>query len=320
MNGRPIRIATRASRLALWQAHHVAALLKPWSPSRPIDIVHVETAGDRETNEPLKQFGGQGLFTKEIQKAILNEDAEMAVHSLKDLPTEYVPGLTLAAIPVRGESTDCLVLAAESDPAETAEGETPIDHLPPQARIGTGSPRRRAQLLHHRDDFTLLEIRGNVETRISKLDQSQCDAIVLAEAGLKRLGLEARINQRLNPPLMFPAPGQGALGIECRTDDEEMLSLLKHLDDPDTSAAVHAERAVLSRLRAGCRAPLGVATHADVGQLSLEAVVLSHDGRERLVASRRGPLSDPASLGNELADELLRQGAARLIDEARHEA
>jgi len=319
VNQRPIRIATRASRLALWQAHHVAALLKPWASSRPINMVHVKTAGDLEVNEPLKQFGGQGLFTKDVQKAILNKDADLAVHSLKDLPTENVPGLTLAAVPVRGESTDCLVLSVKSDLAETAKGETPLDHLPPQARIGTGSPRRGAQLLYYRSDFALLEIRGNVETRIRKLDQAECDAIVLAEAGLRRLGLEARISQRLDPPLMFPAPGQGALGIECRTDDQETLSLLHHLDDPATSAAVHAERAVLSRLRAGCRAPLGVATYAEGGQLSLEAVVLSHDGRERLIALRRGPLSDPDSLGNELADELLRQGAAKLIDEARHE-
>jgi len=317
VSGKPIRIATRASRLALWQAHHVAQLLKDSGTERPVEIVHISTAGDRDRSEPLSKLGGQGVFTREVQRALLDGRADVAVHSLKDLPTEHEPGLTLASVPKRSSPFDALVWPASAQIDAIEDQHQAIDLLPNGARIGTGSPRRAAQLLNHRSDFEICEVRGNVETRLAKLDEGQYDALVLACAGLSRLGLEERVGVVLSPPLMYPAAGQGALGIECRADDQETVALLAAIDDRSAQCAARAERRVLSALRAGCHAPLGTSTSIDGSELTLEAVVLSQDGRERLTARSTGACDDPESIGDNVAAELRSQGADRLVEQAR---
>lgn len=302
-----IRIATRASRLALWQANHVAELLRRAAPGCEVELVHVSTVGDRDRVEPLHHFGGVGVFTREVQRAVLDGRADLAVHSLKDLPTEPVDGLVLAAVPERAVVFDALILPVG---AGAAGG---LDALPQSSRVGTGSLRRQAQLLHHRPDLQMLEIRGNVETRLRKLDEGEYDAIVLAVAGLSRLELGDRISFELRPPLLYPAVGQGALGIECRTDDRELQRLLESITDRRAHAAATAERAVLAEMRAGCHAPLGAVSGGDGERLTLDAVVLSRDGRDRMAASAEGMLADPVELGRRVAEELLRQGAGRFV-------
>lgn len=304
---RSIRIATRASRLALWQAEHVSALLKVAAPDATVEIVHVSTLGDRDLTEPLRTLGAFGVFTREVQKVVLDNHADIAVHSLKDLPTDEVDGLCLAAVPGRGPMFDTLVLPA-SAPAGAG-----WDSLPERARIGTGSPRRQAQLRHLRPDVELLEVRGNVETRLRKLDAGEYDALILAVAGLERLGLGNRITQPLTPPIMFPAVGQGALGLECRADDSWLREILSRIDDPTTRAAVTAERSLLAELRAGCHAPLGVSSTATAAELRLEAVVLSPDGVSRITAHATNPLNDAAALGRTVANALRQQGADSMI-------
>lgn len=306
----PLRIATRASRLALWQANHVAGLLRQISPETTVEIVHIATVGDRDQTERLSAFGGLGVFTREVQKAVLDGAAQIAVHSLKDLPTEPTPELALAGVPERETTADSLVLPT------TANGAADLATLPEGARLGTGSLRRRAQLLHFRSDLQMLDVRGNVETRLKKLDAGEYDGLILAVAGLKRLGLEGRVSQELSPPLMYPAAGQGALGIECRSDDIETAALLAQVDDPLTRSRVTAERALLSALRAGCHAPVGAFTRCEGNELVLEAVVYSPDGKERIFASGRDLMANSADMGRDVAERLLAKGANRLIASA----
>lgn len=310
MSALPLRIATRGSRLALWQAQFVADRLQAATGCH-VDLVQVSTTGDQRAEEPLTKLGPFGVFTREIQRAVLDGRADVAVHSLKDLPTEPTEGLILASVPQRGPSFDVLVLPDSSPPIDSLEG------LPQDARIGTGSPRRRAQLLHHRPDLQMLDVRGNVETRLRKLDEGAYEALVLAEAGLRRLNLQNRISFELRPPLYYPAVGQGALGLECRATDESTATALRQITDPPTEAAVTAERRILAELRAGCHAPLGVtARHADQ-QLHLEAVVLSVDGRQRLFAAAAGHPDDAEQLGIRLAADLRGQGADDLVAQSR---
>ncbi|MDC0262290.1 hydroxymethylbilane synthase [Planctomycetaceae bacterium] len=306
MNVVPLRIATRASRLALWQANHVAALLREALPEMEVELVEISTQGDRDRTEPLRQFGGLGVFTSEVQAALLDGRADIAVHSLKDLPTAAHEKLSLAAVPQRESVYDALVFG------ENCEFQT-LEDLPEGAKVGTGSPRRQAQLLHVRPDLELAEIRGNVETRLRKVDEGEYDAIVLAEAGLKRLELENRISLRLSPPQMFPAVSQGALGLECRADDERSLTALGFLNDPTSHLCVLAERALLSTLRAGCHAPLGAFSAVKRDELSLSGVVLSLDGSQRIDAEITGELSMGSTLGERLAELLKEQGAAALL-------
>lgn len=309
----PIRIATRASRLALWQAEHVAQLLRRAAPGAVVQIVHVSTAGDRDQSEPLRNLGAFGVFTREVQKAVLDGQADLTVHSLKDLPTEPVEGLLLAGVPQRGPTADACVLP------QAASSSTGWKSLPVGARVGTGSLRRQAQLRHLRPDLQLLEIRGNVETRLRKLDAGEYDALVLAAAGLERLGYGGRITERLQPPQMYPAVGQGALGLECRSDDRELHALLAAISDTATRREVDAERALLAALRAGCQAPLGGWARGDGAELTLEGVVLSPDGQTRLVATATGPSDDPLRLGREVAERLQSLGAADVIAAAREQ-
>ena len=304
-----IRIATRASRLALWQANHVADLLRRAAPGCEVELVHVSTIGDRDRIEPLHEFGGVGIFTREVQRAVLDGRADLAVHSLKDLPTEPIEGLTLAAVPERAAVFDALILPAG---AAAAGG---LDSLPQGARVGTGSLRRQAQLLHHRPDLRMREIRGNVETRLRKLDDGEYDAIVLAVAGLTRLELGDRISFELRPPLLYPAVGQGALGVECRIGDGELRRVLESITDRRAHAAATAERTVLAEMRAGCHAPLGAISGGEADHLTLEADVLSRDGSERMAAFAEGLLADPVELGRRVAENLLRQGAGRFVSD-----
>lgn len=310
MSGSPIRIATRASQLALWQANHVADRLRSADPDVQVELVHVSTQGDRDQSGPLVEFGGIGVFTREVQRTVLEGRAEITVHSLKDLPTVPVEGLTLAGIPERAPHFDALVLPASADEI------TSLDQLSPKARIGTGSLRRRAQLLHRLPQLQMHEVRGNVDTRLRKLDDGGYDAIVLAEAGLRRLGLEDRISLILQPPVLFPAVGQGALGLECRSDDSDTIARLAQLTDAPTKTAVLAERALLAELRAGCHAPVGVSTEVSDARITLEAVVLSPDGQERIAVTVSGESDSPGAVGIEAAGELRQLGAQRLMDAA----
>lgn len=303
-----LRLGTRASALARWQAEWVAVELR--TRGTAVDLIPITTQGDIRSG-PLGEIGGQGLFTKELQRALLDRRIDLAVHSLKDLPTEPVAGLALAAVPARESVHDVLVTHSARHFAE----------LPVGARIGTGSPRRRAQLLHARSDLEMLDIRGNVDTRLRKLEQGDYEAIVLAEAGLKRLGFHDRITQVLPTSLMLPAVGQGALGIEVRSDDEETRATLAPLDAPPTHLAVLAERALLAALRGGCLAPVGAWGRFEGTVLRLDAVVLSADGKRRLVASAETPGSPTPEaaidLGTRLSHELIDQGASELIASAR---
>jgi hydroxymethylbilane synthase len=299
-----LRLGTRGSPLARWQAEWVAARLTELGIE--IEMVHISTQGDVKTG-PLGQIGGQGLFTKEIQRALLDRQIDLAVHSLKDLPTAPAVGLSLAAVPPRESNADVLVSSVADS----------LENLPHGARVGTGSLRRKSQLLHVRPDLTILEIRGNVDTRLRKLDAGEYDAVVLAEAGLKRLGFEERIRFVFPGSVMLPAVGQGALGIETRGDDDVTQSLVRALDDAATHAAVRAERSMLSALRGGCLAPVGAWGRVEGSVLALDGVVLSGDGQRRISGVAAGRPEDALDVGQQVAEELLVQGAADLIAASR---
>ena len=302
---RVLRIASRASQLALWQARYVADLIRTAEPSVTVQIVEISTTGDRDRVSALSQMGGQGVFTREVQAAVLDGRADLAVHSLKDLPTVPTEGLHLAGIPERAARFDALVLPHSKVGS--------LEDLPPGAKVGTGSLRRQAQLLHRRPDLRLEEVRGNVETRLRKVDDGEYDAILLAEAGLRRLGLAGRISAVLAPPLVYPAVGQAALGLECRVNDDFTSEILGRLTDRATRNEVLAERACLRELKAGCHAPVGVLTHAEGDRLTLEGVVLSRDGQERISAQATSTADTAEALGRCVAQLLMAQGALRLM-------
>ncbi len=302
-----IRIATRKSALALWQANYLADRLRNL-PARPaVELVPIVTIGDTNQTDALRQFGGTGVFTREVQKAVLDERADLAVHSLKDLPTQSSDGLILAAVPEREQRCDALLLPQSKDAIKS------LDDLPKGAKIGTGSPRRQAQLLHLRPDLELTEIRGNVDTRIRKLDEGQYDAIILAEAGLRRLGLADRISLLLTPPTVYPAVSQGALGIECRDSDDATRALLQQIICGTTHAEVLAERSLLRTLRAGCHAPLGAWAQVNGDQMTLTGVLLSLDGSTRIEQTASGPASNAEQVGIHVAELLLANGAESLL-------
>lgn len=301
---RSVRLGTRSSALARWQADWVAARLEQFGVA--VTMVPITTQGDA-SSKSLGVIGGQGVFTKEIQRSLLNGEIDLAVHSLKDLPTEKVDGLTLAAVPARESTRDVLVSTAADS----------IDALPTGARVGTGSMRRKAQLLHIRGDLEITDIRGNVDTRLRKLDEGQYDAIVLAEAGLRRLGLENRVAQVIPLSIMLPAIGQGALGIEARAGDEETLAAIAPLNHTETRNAVVAERAMLMSLRAGCLAPVGAWGRIEADQLALDGVVLTSDGSRRIAAAGSGSPDRAEAIGAEVAKRLLDEGAADLMASCR---
>jgi hydroxymethylbilane synthase len=299
----PLRLGTRGSTLALWQANFVADRLRPVAGPRPVELVLIETHGDRDQATALAAMGGFGVFTKAIQAALLDGRADVAVHSLKDLPTIPAAGLELAAVPPRGPAGDAFV----------SRKCRRFDDLPDGAVVGTSSLRRRAQLLNRRPDLRLIDLRGNVETRLRKLDEQHLDAIILAEAGLVRLGLADRVTEILDPSWMLPAVGQGAIGLECRADDAETRHLVEALNDPETWQRVQAERAMLYALGGGCLVPIGSTSKVLDGVITVRGAVLSPDGRRRVVATHTGPADTPLAVGQELAVMLLAEGAAEIL-------
>jgi hydroxymethylbilane synthase len=298
-----LRIGTRGSPLALWQAHHVSDLLRAAEPGVQIELVEIQTIGDQVRDVPLTQLGGDGAFTKAIQQALLDNRVDLAVHSLKDLPTFTVEGLMLAAVPQRGPSGDALVSLKYHSFTE----------LPAGATVATSSVRRKAQLLYRRPDLKLVDIRGNVDTRLRKLAEQNLDATILAQAGLVRLGLADRITEILDPTWMLAAVGQGALGLECRIADAVTRRIVERLNDVPTRASVLAERAMLRGLGGGCQVPIGARTQLAGDALTLHGVVLPVDGRLRIEASIAGPLDQAESLGTALAADLRARGAEALL-------
>jgi len=299
----PLRLGTRGSQLALWQANHVAERLRPVVDPRRVEIVVIETHGDLVQDRPIAAMGGFGVFTKSIQDALLDNRVDVAVHSLKDLPTIPVPALAVTAVPPRGPAGDAFVSLKYPRFAD----------LPNGATLGTSSLRRKAQLLNRRRDLHIVDLRGNVETRLRKLKEQDLDAIVLAEAGLLRLGLDEQITEILDPGWMLPAVGQGAIGLECRADDATTRHLVEALNDPATWAAVQAERAMLWGLGGGCLVPIGALSTVEGRWLTLRGAVLTPDGTRKVVDTHRGPTDQPLNVGSELAARLLTAGARELL-------
>ena len=302
-----LRIGTRASALAQWQAQWVAEQLR--SMGVQPELVLVSTSGDRQ-QDSIGTIGITGVFTKEIQRALLDGRIDLTVHSLKDLPTDETPGLTLAAVPRRASVWDTLVCRQHAS----------LDELPRGAIVGTGSLRRRAQLLHVRPDLRMAGLRGNVDTRLRKLREGQLDAIVLAQAGLERLGFATQITQILPATILLPAVGQGALGLEIRDDDEVTREVVGRLDDAVSRVAVTAERAMLAALRGGCLAPVGAWGRIEGERLTLTGRVLSNDGREKLEATHSASPAEALVLGRRVAEELIACGAGELISSSRGSA
>lgn len=300
---RTLRIATRKSPLALWQARHVAALLQQKHGLRS-ELVELSTEGDRFLSAPLSKVGGKGLFVKEIEAAVMDGRADLAVHSLKDMTSEMPPELMLACIPEREDPRDAFV---------GRKGKTLYD-LPQGAKVGTSSLRRTCQILEKRPDIQIVSLRGNVQTRLRKIEENDLHGAVLALAGLRRLELEQHVTEVLDPELSLPAVGQGALAIQCRSDDAELRGWLSALEDRTTRIAVTAERAFLARLEGGCSVPL--AAHATVtdGQVKIVGLVGSPDGTQVVRAERSGPEAEAHALGNALAEALLSQGARDILD------
>jgi hydroxymethylbilane synthase len=302
---RPLRIGTRASALALWQARHVASLIGALPGAPPVELVPITTTGDVRVDVPLWAVRGRAFFTKEIDRALLEDRIDVAVHSLKDLPTAMEPGLALAAVLEREDPRDAIV----------SRSGAPLTQLPQGARIGTSSLRRRAFLARAVPGLLLLELRGNVPTRLERLERGDYDAIVLAAAGLKRLGLEQRITQHLPAEEFPPAVSQGAIGVCTRADDELARTWLQPLDDLPTRLATTAERALLQRIEGGCQVPLGALAIAAGRDIRLHAAVCALDGSRLLSAGGNAEATVPAAaaLGVRLATELIANGAGGLI-------
>jgi len=305
-------MGTRASLLARTQSGHVAAALTK-ATGRAVEVVLVRTEGDQLSTEGRIPSAGDsvGVFVRALDDALRRNEIDFAVHSLKDVPTEYAEDLLLAAVPVRADVRDALVVASRHEAAA-------VRSLPRGARVATASPRRVAQLLRLRPDLTTVTMAGNVDTRLRRLEEGRADALVLACAGLDRLSLGERITQRIPLDDLLSAPAQGALGISCRKGDADAAAALGTLDDPATNAAAAAERSLLNALRAGCRAPVAaLATAGEGGALVLRARVLALDGTEMLEDEAAGSVADPPGLGRLLAERLLSRGAERLVTEAR---
>lgn len=297
-------IATRGSALALWQAEHVKACLQEIDPGLDISFNVIKTQGDVLRDAPLAQIGGKGVFVKEIEEALLEGRADLAVHSIKDVPMNLPDGLIIGCVPKREAASDCFLSATYPS----------LDRLPQGASVGTSSLRRQAQLLAMRPDLNITPMRGNVDTRLKKLEGGDCDAILLATAGLFRLELHARYMQPLDEDKFVPAVGQGALGIECQEDNYNVLALLANLEDRDTRVCVQAERAFLRTLDGGCQVPIaGHARMLDEENLILEGLIAEADGSAILRSQIQGDAIDAAKIGENLARELLNNGGARIL-------
>ncbi len=304
MSKNQLRIATRKSPLAMWQAEHVAARLLGAHPGLEIELVTFTTQGDKILDTPLAKIGGKGLFVKELERAMLDGDADIAVHSMKDVPVDLPKGLYLPVILQREDPRDAFVSNNYKD----------FNDLPLGARLGTSSLRRQCQLKEARPDLEILDLRGNVNTRLAKLDAGNYDAIILACAGLKRLGFDDRIRASMSPETSLPAIGQGAIGIECRNDDANTNNLIAVLDDAETHICVDAERAMNARLGGGCQVPIAGFAELKDEQLQLRGLVGRVDGSEILRSAIFGQLSEAVSMGTALAEELLARGADTILE------
>lgn len=298
-----LRIATRKSPLALWQAEHVKARLQVLHPNLSVELITFTTQGDKILDTPLAKIGGKGLFVKELEVALLDGRADIAVHSMKDVPMAFPDGLGLIAIGEREDPTDAFVSSTFAH----------LDALPHGSIVGTSSLRRQCQLRALRPDLVIKDLRGNVNTRLAKLDAGEYDALILASAGLKRLGFQDRIRAELAPEVSLPAVGQGALGIEARLNDERAAALLAPLNDPETASRVQAERAMNRQLQGGCQVPIAGYAVLEGEQLWLRGLVGSVDGQEILRDEIRGAAKDAEALGQALADRLLAAGAGRIL-------
>ena len=298
-----IKIGTRASRLALWQAEFVAAQLKNFFPALDVELIHVHTTGDKILDAPLAKIGGKGLFTKELELQLARGEIDLAVHSLKDVPTDLPAGFKIAAVTKREQPFDAFV----------SEKFSSLDELPAGSIVGTSSLRRSAQLLKLRPDLRIKNLRGNVDTRLKKLDTGEFDAIILASAGLERLGYATRIRQLLTQ--IIPAAGQGALAIEVRSDDAEISKLVQQLNDEETFSATAVEREFLREVGGSCQVPVGVFAKIDDGRLIVRALISSLDGKKFVAETVEVPVSEIDGLGKNLARTLLDDGGQKILDE-----
>jgi hydroxymethylbilane synthase len=302
-----IRIGTRGSKLALRQTELIVQLLQREFPSLQFEIKTIKTTGDKRRSESLakvaSELGGKGMFVKELESALLNGEIDIAVHSMKDVPTELPANLTIGAMPQREDARDALI----------SKGNLTLDELPSEAKVGSSSLRRKAQLLHLRKDLKILELRGNLDTRIRKLGESDLDAIVLAAAGLKRLGLESMISECISPEVMVPDPGQGALGVEIRKNDQKMAAIVSRMDNNEIRCAVSAERELLRQLGGGCQTPIGAFGRIENGKLRLMGMVATPDGERRIICELLGNPDKPEEVGKNLAEAMKDIGAGELL-------
>lgn len=298
-----LRIATRKSPLALWQAEFVQHALIQNHPELDVILCPMTTRGDKILDTSLSKIGGKGLFIKELEQALLDDRADIAVHSMKDVPMEFPAGLQLGAICEREDPLDAFV----------SNNFAALDELPQGACVGTSSLRRASQLLYRRPDLRIADCRGNVNTRLAKLDAGEFDAIILAAAGLKRLNMQARIRQTLATEVCLPAPGQGAVGIECRSGDARMQGFIASMNDEHTASRIRAERAMNAALQGGCQVPIAAYAELSANQLELRGLVSNELGTQILRASGSAPAADAEQLGQQVASDLLAQGAARLL-------
>jgi hydroxymethylbilane synthase len=311
MTKRKIVIATRQSKLALWQAEWIKSQLEQIDPEFEIELNKIKTTGDKILDVPLAQVGGKGLFVKEIEEAMLRGEADLAVHSMKDVPTDLPEGLHLSTITKREDPRDAFISQISNSKFQIPN----FLALPQGANVGTSSLRRICQLLNKRPDLKITQLRGNVDTRLRKLDEGQFDAIILATAGVKRLGHADRITEMLPTDISLPAIGQGAVGIECRVDDTFINDLLKKLNHEETSICVRAERAALKKLEGGCQVPIGAHARLIEGKLIIEGLVGSVDGKTLIKDKVEGRPEEAESLGSALAEKLLADGAKEILDE-----
>jgi len=304
MPPKQLRIGTRASQLALWQANWVKSELEKRYPGMEVTLTKIKTIGDKILDVPLAQVGGKGLFVKEIEEAMLRGEIDIAVHSMKDVPTEFPEGLGLHCITEREDPRDAVI-----------SRNVTFSDLPRGARVGTSALRRQAQLLKVRPDLEMVIIRGNVETRIRKLEDDNLDAVILAAAGLKRLGFTEKVAEYLDTDLSIPAIGQGALGIECRLDDAAITETIDFFNHPDTSYAVRAERALLKRCEGGCQVPIAAHGTVSGGTLRLVGFIAAVDGQRSVRGEVSGPVAECEKLGIQLADRLLAEGGKAILEE-----
>jgi hydroxymethylbilane synthase len=301
---KPLRIGTRGSILARWQAEFVRKQLFQIAGVEA-EIVIIKTSGDKMQQAPLTQIGGKGIFIKELEEALLDETVDLAVHSVKDIPTDTPSRLSFPAVCRRDDVRDCLV----------SNRGTALANLKPGARVGTSSLRRQAQLRHHRPDLDIRELRGNVDTRLRKVESGEYDAIILSKAGLDRLGWSAKITEPISTDISLPAVGQGAIAIESRVKDQETADILGKLDDTETRTAIIAERALLSKLQGGCQVPVGAWARFERTELVMDAVVCSVDGEQYVRQKATASADQAAQLGEHLAQVLIDSGARRILDE-----